>query len=207
MTTIEKSAGQPNWIGDMTSEPILVILHGIPGSGKTFFANSLKDQMLKDSKNEWIFVCQDDLGKRSKCEKLCMEALCAGKRVVIDRCNADENQRFTWIKAARDYWPYEIPHSSPIWCISFNTHFDRCVERIKANPNHPTVSPEDAEKICACQAKEITPPQLNEGISCICNVNENDPLFIKELVYRLKGPLHPILHTSLKTVAVNNKIG
>ena len=138
---------------------------------------------------------------------MCKEALCAGKRVLIDRCNADETQRAAWIKAATEYWPYQIPHSNPVWCISFNTHFDRCVERMKGNLNHPTVKPEDAEKVCACQAKELTHPQLNEGLSCICTINENDPVFTKELIDYLKGPVPPILHTALKRVAVQEKMG
>ena len=45
----------------------MIVLVGIPGSGKSFVANIFK-------KEGWIVVCQDELGDRCKCEAAARQA-------------------------------------------------------------------------------------------------------------------------------------
>lgn len=48
-----------------------------------------------------MLVLQDKLGNRKKCENAAVDALQAGREVVIDRCNFDKGQRAVWINIAR----------------------------------------------------------------------------------------------------------
>jgi hypothetical protein len=45
----------------------MIVLVGIPGSGKSFVANIFKNE-------GWIVVCQDELGDRRKCEAAARQA-------------------------------------------------------------------------------------------------------------------------------------
>ncbi|PVU97366.1 hypothetical protein BB561_000575 [Smittium simulii] len=75
--------------------PQMLILVGLPGSGKTCFST-----MLVKYIKSWERVNQDDVGSRSQCEAAASKFLKEGKNVVIDRCNFDEDQRKIWIKIA-----------------------------------------------------------------------------------------------------------
>jgi len=77
------------------SKKILLVLVGLPGSGKSYFASKL-------SKEKWgIRVCQDVLKSKEKCKIAVQEAFLEGKSVVIDRTNVTLGQRRTWLDIAK----------------------------------------------------------------------------------------------------------
>ncbi len=57
----------------------------------------------KSTSDEGIMHLQDTLGNRKRCESSTRKALQAKQDVVIDRCNADMDQRSHWLNLAR-YW-------------------------------------------------------------------------------------------------------
>ncbi|GJD08885.1 Transcription factor bHLH140 [Galdieria sulphuraria] len=75
--------------------PILLMLIGIPGSGKTTFAKKLEEK-------GWCRVCQDELFTRQQCENYTITHLLQGKSIVIDRCNVTKEQRAIWINLAKN---------------------------------------------------------------------------------------------------------
>lgn len=78
------------------SAQLLVVLVGIPGSGKSTFARKLMDGA--PAGREWKRVSQDVLGSRGKCVSAAETALRRGAHVVIDRCNFDVSQRRHWLE-------------------------------------------------------------------------------------------------------------
>ena len=82
---------------------LLVVLVGIPGSGKSTFARQvIADTMATPSRAQWAYVGQPSSptsasGRRRKCIKEAERALGAGEHVLIDRCNIDEEQRAHWL--------------------------------------------------------------------------------------------------------------
>jgi predicted kinase len=74
----------------------LLILSGLPGSGKSTIATQLE-------KNGWIRVNQDDLGSSDECKKALEKALKHKRSAILDRCNAHSKDRKMWINEAKKY--------------------------------------------------------------------------------------------------------
>lgn len=68
----------------------LIILCGLPGSGKSTLSHALVSF-------GWIRVNQDDLGSADECKKLLKKAMKHGKSVIIDRCNVHAKERKMWV--------------------------------------------------------------------------------------------------------------
>jgi predicted kinase len=84
-------------VNSTAEQPFVLILVGLPGSGKSHFASRLEEKSAR-----FVRINQDVLGDRPACEKLARSVLADGKIAVIDRCNFDVNQRKKWIQIANE---------------------------------------------------------------------------------------------------------
>ncbi|XP_051132115.1 transcription factor bHLH140 [Andrographis paniculata] len=81
------------------SKPIVLMLVGLPGSGKSTFC----DEVMKLSSRPWARVCQDTAnnggkaGTKAQCLSVAAASLKDGKSVLIDRCNIDRDQRVDFL--------------------------------------------------------------------------------------------------------------
>ncbi|CAO3661446.1 unnamed protein product [Umbelopsis vinacea] len=129
----------------------MLVLVGLPGSGKTTFATKLAATLP-----EWKRVNQDDLGSRPACEHATKRHISKGFNVVIDRSNFDPKQRKTWIDIAYN-------NNMRIDCIIFDTTVEECAERINIRQNHPTqVEGYHGVKILNKFVPNYTPPSLEK---------------------------------------------
>ena len=181
-----KEEANPAIVGDLSKDPVMVILVGMPGCGKSHFCYELFEE--QDGTSPWKHVCQDELGTRKRCHEAVQNALISGHRVVVDRCNMSREQRAQWIEMAQQHWPFG--DGANVMCVSFNTPFDTCVARCAARDDHPTVPAGDAEKICACQCKEWEKPTLEEGFSAYLSLKPENTALHKMLIQKLGKPLN-----------------
>ncbi|KAL0018993.1 hypothetical protein WJX79_001369 [Trebouxia sp. C0005] len=115
----------------------MIVLMGLPGSGKTTLAMRLRQM-------GWVWINQDIMGDRQRCEFECTQALLAGKEVVVDRCNFDEQQRATWVRIAR-----QGSHRGGIFVLGFHLDvpMEECIRRAEGRMDHPTLNGKDVVEI------------------------------------------------------------
>lgn len=110
--------------------PKLVLMCAPPGAGKTTLA-------LKYEAEGFVRISQDDSGKAHL--SLFLEALAAGKNIVVDRMNFNREQRDRYLAPAKKAGyetKIEVLHESRATCL------ERCIART----GHPTIKDEDNAK-------------------------------------------------------------
>jgi predicted kinase len=128
-------------------EQFMLILTGIPGSGKSTFAESL----VSDKPYIYVRVNQDALGSRGACEELTMTVLEEGKCPIIDRCNFDPKQRRNFLNIAESF-------HVPVDCIVFQFPMDLCIRRCQERRNHETITTQNAAGIVRLMMRQFSPP-------------------------------------------------
>jgi predicted kinase len=114
--------------------PQVLVMVGIPGSGKSTIANQLVQL-------GWERVNQDEMGTRKACELRMEQSLQKGKSVVVDRCNFDIAQRRTWFKLAGKYGVTNIN------ALVLDISPEVCKQRIAVRKDHPTIAEGSSEGI------------------------------------------------------------
>ncbi|KAL6574576.1 hypothetical protein OROMI_011861 [Orobanche minor] len=164
------------------TEPIVLVLIGLPGSGKSTFC----DEVMRISSRPWARVCQDNInngkaGTKIQCLSIAASALKDGKSLLIDRCNINREQRADFLKLGG---PQTEKHAVVLdlpakLCIS------RSVKRIGHEGN---LQGGKAAAVVNQMVPKKELPKLSEGFNRItCCQDERD---VKEAinVYGSLGP-------------------
>ena len=156
--------------GQLSGNIDLVMLCGLPGSGKSYIAQRM---IMRDER--WTIISQDESRSRDACER---EIGRPGKysKTILDRCNPDRADRKYWLSLA--HWAHK-----PI-CVFFDYDPELCVSRAQQRPDHPTLMPGQRVRT-AVQAmqRQMERPTLNEGFTAVCIVRSFDAA--NELIKRL----------------------
>jgi len=150
---MELVQGVPNLSTHKESPQKMLIMVGVPGSGKSTVANRL----LSMNQN-WIRVNQDEMKTRKACERVARESLKKGKSLIVDRCNFDIKQRNVWVKIASEF------SITDIRCLHFKVPLDICKKRITVREDHPTIPKGDSGiQIIDNFSTVFVPPAHPEG--------------------------------------------
>jgi len=166
----QKSEQMPQRKGD----PYVIILCGLPGSGKSSFAN----QLCHRSPNKFEYINQDKLKTRKKCLTRLRSALSRKKIPIVDRCNFDVSQRDHFYNTSM-YEEHFCENSGRqinvqgVDIITFhpprhannNTerqHVDACIQRCQARSNHETINAQNAKSVVQRIYSQFEMPTRNE---------------------------------------------
>jgi atypical dual specificity phosphatase len=160
--------------GQLDGNIDLVMLCGLPGSGKSYVAQRM---LIRDER--WTIVSQDETRSRDTCER---EIGRPGKysKAILDRCNPDREDRKQWLALAQ--WAHK-----PV-CVYFDYDPALCVSRAQQRSDHPTLIPGQGVRT-AVQAmqRQMERPSLNERFVAVCIIRSFDAA--NELIRRLTPAL------------------
>jgi len=157
---------------EKASKSCLLILVGLPGSGKSTVAKELE-------KAGWIRANQDDLGSADACKKVLAKALKHDENVVLDRCNVMMKERKMFIsESKRDFGVTQVE------CLFLDIPADECKRRVAERPNHPTLSPENGDEVIDSFLKGFKAPETREGYTRL--MHAQSPEEVKGFVAELK---------------------
>lgn len=136
----------------------LIILCGLPGSGKSTFAKTLES-------SDCIIVNQDKLGSKSACDSMVCDNIKSNKIIVIDRCNITLKDRYYW---------YEMCFKPKTLTIYFDIPKDICEYRVKNRQNHETIKIGSGKDAINTFYKQLEIPDKNHFGEIIIIKNTDD---------------------------------
>lgn len=146
------------------SRPLLLVLSGLPGSGKSSLGQRLCEAVGGATKAARF--SQDVLKSRPKVEQACAQALNEGKKlVIVDRTNLVPRQRESWLHLAKD-------HNADAALVFLEVHPLECVQRCQQRKNHEGNFPTARDQILNVVqrfASNLELPQTKEGFGA-CSV-------------------------------------
>ncbi|OIT21158.1 PREDICTED: transcription factor bHLH140 [Nicotiana attenuata] len=173
---------ETNSKGKDEAKPIMVILMGAPGSGKSTFC----DLVMRVSTRHWVRICQDTIGNgkagtKNQCLAGAASALKEGKSVFIDRCNLDREQRADFVKLVGP----EVEKHAVVLDLPAKVCISRSVKRTGHEGNL------QGGKAAAVvnrmlQKKEL--PKLNEGYARITVCQDENNVQAAINTYTALGP-------------------
>lgn len=142
------------------SGPIVLLMVGAQGSGKSTFA----DELVRSSAAPWTRISQDVLGSRQRCLAAASEALEAGRSIVIDRCNFDAKQRSSFIAVAKE-------RGCPVLALVLALPLETCLARAVGRMGHEGgIQGQMAERIVQITGANLRKaglPKTSEGIDAV----------------------------------------
>jgi atypical dual specificity phosphatase len=139
--------------------PAIILLAGLPGSGKSTFTHRL--QAIPSLR--FSVVSQDDHGKDAYKAHLVRWARdrAAVPHAVLDRCNLSREDRADAVAFAK-------AHHASIACVHLATDPATCIERIRTRTEHATVkSGASGKRIVEDMAPRLQEPHVREGFASV----------------------------------------
>lgn len=173
-----------NYTLNKLKRPELIIMYGLPASGKSYVANHILEYFALNcplKSYSWVYISLDEIKNKNKMEKLIKEAAKDMKHIIVDNTNIDIATRGNLIKMVK-----QINQRYYVRIVAMNTSFDRCKHNNNyrfyktRNDETPKYVPDIAYNM---MKKKNTFPNKSENkdIDVIDIVNPSIPLDISYL--------------------------
>jgi predicted kinase len=162
-------------------KPVMVVLMGLPGSGKTLFSR------LMQQHGHYVRINQDELGSRAVCLDVARRILAGGlpaqsasphQSAVIDRCNMSREQRRPFIELA-----YEL--KIPVYVVWLKVSESACCQRCQQRWDHPTLAPGEAPRVIAIMNNQLEIPNTRQEYIAELHVVEKESDYMHVLLHLL----------------------
>ena len=170
-------------LGGYARHPLLLVLCGPQGSGKSFFCAA-----LLHAAPAWVHVSQDTInngkpGPRDKVERAARAALDQGRSVVVDRMHLDAAQRAHFVEVARAC-------GAPVHALVLHVPTAELQRRVRERTGHPgNVMGESGARMAAKSAAQLELPRHVEGFAAVTRAHtERGAARVCALYARLQPP-------------------
>eukprot|EP00934_Nitzschia_sp_Nitz4_P001295 Nitzschia sp. Nitz4//scaffold46_size129759//42530//44906//NITZ4_003496-RA/size129759-snap-gene-0.23-mRNA-1//-1//CDS//3329552580//1295//frame0 len=160
---------------DASRTPILLLLAGVQGSGKSTFAQTLLDEnmaLLGDSAApSWVLLSQDTIqngkpGRREDVERRAKAELKLGRSVVVDRMHLDTLQRSFFVQLG-------ISQEVPVHIVALTPPAEVIRKRVRHRTDHPGGVQGDRGETLALQSiQRWKAPEYSENFDLITHVSK-----------------------------------
>ena len=145
----------------------ILLLVGLPGSGKTTLANTLRQKLPW----KYMTVNQDLLKSRPACLRETQRILDLGKCPIIDRCNISQAQRQYFTQFTTTVTTTKWNDNSgndlrlntqyvPVDCVVLKiASVKECIARCQQRTDHPTLPPDKVHRVIGIMQKEWEDPK------------------------------------------------
>lgn len=140
------------------NKPEVIVMVGMPGSGKSFFANDVL------AAKQYEIVNRDTLGTWQKCVDRVNDYLKAGKKVVVDNTNGTKVERARYAGAAKT-------QKVPCRCFVMSTSHQHVLHNIAFRQLTDTKHSKINEMIINTYRKNYQEPESGEGFTEIVTVD------------------------------------
>ena len=155
------------------NEDVTYFLIGLPGSGKSWFANAISKRRPKGK--TVIIAGQDENGSRAACESQLGRRPLSDTMIILDRCNPSISERMEWLKIA----------GRICVAVQFNYLLELCRQRIDARLNHQSLRPGRGDTALAQFEKQMQVPSTKEGFAAVLTITSFSAA--RDAVYRMTG--------------------
>ena len=170
-------------LGGYARHPLLLVLCGPQGAGKSFFCAA-----LVRAAPAWVHVSQDTIsngkpGPREKVERAARAALEQGRSVVVDRMHLDAAQRAHFVQVARAC-------GAPAHALVLHVPTAELQRRVRERTDHPAkVMGEGGARMAARSAAQLELPRHAEGFAAVTRAHtEHAAARVCALYARLQPP-------------------
>lgn len=169
-----------------TKDPILLILCGVQGSGKSTFCQHLTEG---SGLEEWAVYSQDTInngkpGRRESVEEAAREALDKGTSVAVDRMHLDVTQRAHFVSLAQQM-------GVQAHIVVLAPPKEVLASRLRERTNHPGgVQGEDGVRHALRSLEQLQLPTYDEDVELISVTQTGDEAIHLALLYRATRGKH-----------------
>ncbi|XP_055905980.1 uncharacterized protein F21D5.5 [Eupeodes corollae] len=136
----------------------LIVMVGLPGSGKSEFSRSTLEPL------GYTVLNADTLGSSAACISRCQKALQATQRCVIDNTNVDVETRKKYVEIAKKF-------NVPCRCFVMNSSLSQIQHNIAFRQLTDSKHTKINQMVMNTMKKKFKEPSLDEGFTEIAKVN------------------------------------
>ncbi|KAL7485369.1 hypothetical protein ACHAW6_010963 [Cyclotella cf. meneghiniana] len=159
-------------LGGYIAIPVLLVLCGVQGSGKTTVGHYLANDNPSWRHYSQDTICNGRPGKREAVEAATISSLNEGVSVVVDRMHLDPEQRSHFIEIGKQC-------NVPVHALVLIASKEEVHERVKKRSNHPgKVEGDHGARIAVASLAKLSMPTYEEGFDLISYTHETDGLLV-----------------------------